>query len=58
MVPYFKKDNDMAYKTNNYSSFMAPKNCQEYIYRIYVKNKYDEHNSKKILDSIENELKE
>ena len=58
MVPYFKKDKDMAYKTNNYSSFMAPKNCQEYIYRIYVKNKYDEHNSKKILDSIENELKE
>jgi len=58
MVPYFKKDNDMAYKTNNYSSFMAPKNCQEYIYRIYVKNKYDERNSKKILDSIENELKE
>lgn len=58
MVPYFKKDNDMAYKTNNYSSFMAPKNCQEYIYRIYVKNKNDERNSKNILDYIENELKE
>ena len=53
MVPYFKKDNNMAYKTNNYSSFMAPKNCQEYIYRIYVKNKYDVFSGKKIVDSIE-----
>ena len=50
MVPYFKKENHNAYKTSNYSSFMAPKNCQEYIYRIYVLNKTDVVKAKNIWD--------
>ena len=61
MVPYFKKGNANAYKTSNYSSFMAPKNCQEYIYRIYVLNKTDVVKAKNIWDTIkknENELKD
>lgn len=61
MVPYFKKENHNAYKTSNYSSFMAPKNCQEYIYRIYVLNKTDVVKAKNIWDTIkknENELKD
>ena len=63
MVPYFKKENHNAYKTRNYSSFMAPKNCQEYIYRIYVLNKTDVVKAKNIWDTIkknenENELKD
>ena len=37
-VPYFKKSQVNAYKVTNYSSFMAPKNCQEYVYRIYIRN--------------------
>jgi HD superfamily phosphohydrolase len=59
MVPYFKKENHNAYKTSNYSSFMAPKNCQEYIYRIYVLNKTDVVKAKNIWDKKnENELKD
>ena len=37
-VPYFKKTIRNAYKINHYASFMAPQNCQEYIYRIYTNN--------------------
>ena len=37
-VPYFKKTIPDAYKINHYASFMAPQNCQEYIYRIYTNN--------------------
>ena len=37
-VPYFSKDNITAEKTADYSSFMTPTNCQEYIYRIYSEN--------------------
>ena len=37
-VPYFKKTIPNAYKINHYASFMAPQNCQEYIYRIYTMN--------------------
>ena len=51
-VPYFKKGRENAYKTSNYSSFMAPKNCQEYIYRIYVLNKSDMVFCKQVWDSI------
>ena len=35
-VPYFKKNGTFAHKITEYSSFMAPKDCQEYIYRIYA----------------------
>tara|TARA_B100001540_G_scaffold170159_1_gene150390 strand:- start:405 stop:1628 length:1224 start_codon:yes stop_codon:yes gene_type:complete len=37
-VPYFNKHSSLAYKVCHYSSFMAPKNCQEYIYRIYIED--------------------
>ena len=40
-VVYFSKNKQSAYKIKNYSSFMAPKNCQEYIYRIYVDDEND-----------------
>jgi len=52
MVPYFKKGTINAYKTSNYSSFMVPKNCQEYIYRIYITNNSDVKEAKKIWTSI------
>ena len=42
-VPYFKKYDIFANKIDEYSSFMAPKNCQEYIYRMYT----DEENIEK-----------
>ena len=42
-VVYFSKNKQSAYKIKNYSSFMAPKNCQEYIYRMYT----DEENIEK-----------
>ena len=42
-VPYFKKNDIFAHKIVEYSSFMAPKNCQEYIYRMYT----DEENIEK-----------
>jgi len=34
-VPYFSKYSNKTYKIAKYSSFMAPQNCQEYIYRVY-----------------------
>lgn len=37
-VPYFNKDNIIAEQTYKYASFMTPKNCQEYVYRIYSEN--------------------
>lgn len=37
-VPYFTKGSEMSHKQENYSSFMAPKNCQEYVYRIYTQS--------------------
>ena len=40
-VVYFSKNKQSAYKIQNYSSFMAPKNCREYIYRIYIDNEND-----------------
>ena len=40
-VVYFNKYKKSAFKIKIYSSFMAPKNCQEYIYRIYVDNEND-----------------
>ena len=42
-VPYFEKNDIFAHKIVEYSSFMAPKNCQEYIYRMYT----DEENIEK-----------
>ena len=35
-VPYFKKGSNEATTVDKYDTFMAPKNCQEYIYRLYV----------------------
>ena len=35
-VLYFKYSLQEPFKVDNYSSFLAPKNCQEYIYRIYI----------------------
>jgi len=40
-VVYFNKYKKSAFKIKIYSSFMAPKNCQEYIYRIYVDDEND-----------------
>jgi HD superfamily phosphohydrolase len=40
-VVYFNKNKQMCYKMKNYSSFIAPKNCQEYIYRIYIDDEND-----------------
>jgi hypothetical protein len=47
-VVYFNKNKQNAYKTENYSSFMAPKNCQEYIYRIYIDNENDLDKAKQL----------
>jgi len=38
-VPYFEKGESQAKKGLRYDTFMAPKNCQEYIYRMYINNK-------------------
>ena len=35
-VPYFKKGSNEATTVDKYDTFMDPKNCQEYIYRLYV----------------------
>ena len=35
-VLYFKYSLQNPFTVDNYSSFMAPTNCQEYIYRIYI----------------------
>ncbi len=51
-VPYFKKGQPFAYKTTEYSSFMAPKNCQEYIYRIYVDADQDVEKGKEVWNSL------
>ena len=52
-VPYFKKGVDTAFKVSEYSSFMAPKNCQEYVYRIYLKTKGKEiEKAREIWNSI------
>jgi hypothetical protein len=51
-VPYFKKGLDIAFKVREYSSFMAPKNCQEYVYRIYLINNDDIEKAREIWNSI------
>ena len=38
-VPYFEKGDLEASMGLRYDTFMAPKNCQEYIYRMYITNK-------------------
>ena len=53
-VPYFKKDSIIAYTVSEYSSFMAPKSCQEYIYRIYVENTPNIDKAVEIWNSIMN----
>ena len=51
-VVYFNKNKQRAYKMKNYSSFMAPKNCQEYIYRIYIDNENDLDKAKQLWDNL------
>ena len=51
-VVYFNKNKQKAYKMKNYSSFMAPKNCQEYIYRIYIDNENDLDKAKQLWDNL------
>jgi len=51
-VPYFKKGVDTAFKVKEYSSFMAPKNCQEYVYRIYLRNNDDIEKAREMWNSI------
>jgi len=51
-VVYFSKNKQSAYKIQNYSSFMAPKNCQEYIYRIYIDNENDLDKAKQLWDNL------
>lgn len=51
-VVYFSKNKQTAYKMKNYSSFIAPKNCQEYIYRIYIDNENDLNKAKKLWDNL------
>ena len=51
-VVYFNKNKQKEYKMKNYSSFMAPKNCQEYIYRIYVNSDYKLEYAKSLWDNV------
>ena len=51
-VVYFSKNKQSAYKIQNYSSFMAPKNCQEYIYRIYIDNENDLDKAKQLWNNL------
>ena len=46
-VVYFKKNEDPHY-LEEYTSFMAPKNYQEYIYRIYINDSRHFANAKSI----------
>ena len=46
-VVYFKKNEDPHY-LEEYTSFMAPKNYQEYIYRIYINDSKQFDNAKSI----------
>ena len=51
-VVYFNKYKKQAFKIESYSSFMAPKNCQEYIYRIYVDDEGDLSKARKLWDNL------
>ena len=51
-VVYFNKNNQKTYKIENYSSFIAPKNCQEYIYRIYIDNENDLDKAKQLWNNL------
>ena len=37
-VIYFKKNGETCFKKTQYDSFIVPKDCQEYIYRIYIED--------------------
>lgn len=37
-VIYFKKNGEKCFKKTQYDSFIVPKDCQEYIYRIYIED--------------------
>ena len=50
-VIYFKT-NYIGFTLDHYSSFMEPKNYQEYIYRIYILDKKDFKYSKHLWDKI------
>ena len=50
-VVYFNKYKK-AFKIESYSSFMAPKNCQEYIYRIYVDDEDDLLKARKLWNNL------
>ena len=51
-VVYSNKYKKQAFKLESYSSFMAPKNCQEYIYRIYVDDEDDLSKARKLWDNL------
>ena len=51
-VVYFNRYKKNTFKLENYSSFMVPRNCQEYIYRIYVENDEMLESAKNIWESI------
>ena len=51
-VVYFNKYKKNAFQIESYSSFMAPKNCQEYIYRIYVDDEDDLSKARKLWDNL------
>ena len=50
-VIYFKT-NPIGFTLDHYSSFMEPKNYQEYIYRIYIINKKDFKYSEHLWDKM------
>jgi hypothetical protein len=50
-VIYFKT-NHIGFTLDHYSSFMEPKNYQEYIYRIYILDKKDFKYSKHLWDKM------
>ena len=51
-VVYFNKYKKNAFQIDSYSSFMAPKSCQEYIYRIYVDDEDDLSKARKLWDNL------
>ena len=55
-VVYFKK-NKIGFQKKHYDSFMVPKNCQEYIYRIYIED-FDENQHKIALSLWEQKFTE
>ena len=55
-VVYFKKNN-VGFQKKHYDSFIVPKSCQEYIYRIYIED-FDENQYKTSLSLWEQKFRE